>query len=209
MSIKKLVTAAMAMVMALVVAGCGGASGGTASGTAQKNDPQGAKSEIVQTIPDGIQGKKVLVAYYSWGGHTRTVAQQIQQETGADIFEIQPEKPYPTDYQECVKVAKEEVNNNVHPAIAKNVDNIGQYDVIFVGYPIWWGKAPMFVYTFLEQNNLQGKVVVPFCTSGGSPIDGSIPDVQASAKGAVIVQGIESANPNAISQWLKQIHAVQ
>lgn len=208
MNMKKLLTTAMVMVAAFVVAGCGAASSGTQTQSAASGQKENGGA-IVQTIPDAMQGKKMLVTYYSWGGNTRTVAQQIQQETGADLFEIQPAVPYPSDYQECVDVAKKEVNENARPAVANKVENMDQYDVIFVGYPIWWGKAPMFVYTFLEGYNLQGKTVVPFCTSGGSPIDGSIPDIQASAKGATVVQGIESKNSSAISQWLKKIHAVQ
>lgn len=208
MKLKTWLVTAFTMVLAFVVAGCGASSTSSSEQGAAPASGKGS-SEIMQTIPDGLQGKKVLVAYYSWSGHTKAVAQQIQQETGADMFEIQPEKAYSTDYQEVVQVAKEEMNNNARPGVANKVDNMDQYDVIFVGYPIWWGKAPMFVYTFLESYNLQGKTVIPFCTSGGSPIDGSIPDVQASAKGATVVQGIESTNPSAISQWLKQIHAVQ
>ena len=117
---------------------------------------------------------KVLVAYYSWSGNTKAVAEQIQRETGADIFFIQPQTPYPGDYRECVDIAKKEMNENARPAVANTVDNMDQYDVVFVGYPIWWGKAPMFVYTFLESYNFQGKTVVPFCTTGGTPISGSM-----------------------------------
>lgn len=92
MKLKKWMVTAVAMVMAFVVAGCGAAS--TSSST-QGADTKGAgSSEIMQTIPDGLQGKKILVAYYSWSGHTKAVAEQIQQETGADIFEIQLAKAY-------------------------------------------------------------------------------------------------------------------
>lgn len=208
MSIKRWIVTLAAMAMAVVAAGCGAANTNATDAAPAEGNTKDA-SAMVQTIPGGLQGKKVLVAYYSWSGHTKAVAEQIQQETGADIVELQPAKPYPTDYQECVQLAKEEMNNNARPAVATKVDNMDEYDVVFVGYPIWWGKAPMFVYTFLEGYNFDGKTIVPFCTSGGSPIDGSLPDIQTAAKGATIVEGIESTNPSAISQWLKQIQAVQ
>ena len=98
---------------------------------------------------------------------------------------------------------------NARPAVANTVDNMDQYDVVFVGYPIWWGKAPMFVYTFLESYNFQGKTVVPFCTTGGTPISGSMADAQKSAAGAQLVRGSDSSDPAAVSKWLKDIHAVQ
>lgn len=207
MNIKGIVKTTFAMALAFVIAGCGAGQ----TNSAEKGD-EGAvatqpKQEIAQTIPGGLQGKKSLVVYYSWSGHTKAVAEQIHEEVGGDIIELQPEKPYPTDYRECVDIAKQELEANARPAVATKVDNLDQYDVIFVGYPIWWGKAPMFVYTFLEQENFEGKTIVPFCTSGGSPIDGSIPDIQSSAKGATVVQGIESTDSQVISQWLQQIQA--
>lgn len=208
MKLKTWLVAAVTMMLAVIFAGCGAAdnSNTNTQGNNASNTTT-ASSDVVKEIPGGLQGKKVLVAYYSWSGHTKAVAEQIHSEVGGDIFEIQPEKAYSKDYKEVVDVAKQEMNDNARPAVANKVDNMDQYDVIFVGYPIWWGKAPMFVYTFLEGYNLQGKTVIPFCTSGGSPIDGSIPDIQSSAKGATVVEGIESTDSQRISQWLTQIHA--
>lgn len=195
----------MTAFITLALTGCGASdSRPAASGSISERADQ-----MMDTIPESVKGKKILVAYYSWSGHTRSVAQQIQQETGGDIFEIQPAKAYPKDYQECVDIAKKEVNDNVRPAVASKVENMGQYDVIFVGYPIWWGKAPMFVYTFLESYDLKGKVVIPFCTSGGSPIDGSIPDIWQSAAGAQLVKGSQDTDAAKITQWLKTIQVMQ
>lgn len=202
---KKLFTMMVTAFAALMLVGCGASESSSANTAA----PQAKAGTIADTIEGGLQGKKVLVAYYSWSGNTKAVAEQIQRETGADIFFIQPQTEYPKDYRECVDIAKKEMNENARPAVANTVNNMDQYDVIFVGYPIWWGKAPMFVYTFLESYNFQGKTVVPFCTTGGTPISGSMADAQKSAAGAQIVRGSDSSDPAAVSKWLKDIHAVQ
>lgn len=204
---KKILSIMMMMISACFLVGCGSSENGAAqASSAAQERPSDA---VIDKIPDGLQGKKALIAYYSWSGHTKAVAEQIQQEIGADIFFIQPGKEYPQDYSECVDIAKTERNENARPPVSSTVDNMGQYDVIFVGYPIWWGKAPMFIYTFLEQYDLNGKIIVPFCTTGGTPIDGSITDIRTSAAGAQIVQGSESSDPAAVSEWLKNIGAVQ
>lgn len=210
MKFKTITTMMMTAVMALALVGCGSSESTSSSTNANgQRTKAAASSEIVNTIPGGLQGKKVLVAYYSWSGNTKNVAEQIHREVGGDIVAVEPEKAYPKDYQECVDIAKKEANDNARPAVATKVDNMDQYDVIFVGYPIWWYKAPMHMYTFLESYSFNGKVIVPFCTSGGSPIDGSIPDIQNAANGATIVKGSQYADAAKVSQWLKDIQAVQ
>ncbi len=210
MKFKTITTMMMTAVMALALVGCGSSESTSSSTNANgQRTKAAASSEIVNTIPGGLQGKKVLVAYYSWSGNTKNVAEQIHREVGGDIVAVEPEKAYPKDYQECVDIAKKEANDNARPAVATKVDNMDQYDVLFVGYPIWWYKAPMHMYTFLESYSFNGKVIVPFCTSGGSPIDGSIPDIQNAANGATIVKGSQYADAAKVSQWLKDIQAVQ
>lgn len=123
-----------------------------------------AKSEPNSEQQANKEGKKVLVAYFSWSGNTRDAAQYIAQKTGADEFEIIREKPYPIEYTPCTEDAKAEKEANERPAIKGKVDNMAQYDVIFIGVPVWWYTAPMPVFTFLEQYDLKGKIVIPFCT---------------------------------------------
>ncbi|MDR2169211.1 MAG: hypothetical protein LBP59_03625, partial [Planctomycetaceae bacterium] len=94
---------------------------------------------------------KILIAYFSWGGNTRSMAKQIQEQTGGDLFEIVAVKPYPKNYDECVSLAKKEQQNNTRPQFSGEVKNIADYDVIFVGYPNWWGSMPMVLFTFLEK----------------------------------------------------------
>lgn len=120
---------------------------------------------------------KLLVAYFSVTGNTRKLAQNIAQVSHADLFEIKPSVPYTEkdlDWHDETSRSSVECNNpKSRPEIAEKVENIDQYDVIFLGFPIWWYAAPRIVETFLEQYDLGGKVVIPFCTSGSSDIGDS------------------------------------
>ena len=144
---------------------------------------------------------KILVAYFSYQGHTERVAQEIASQTGGDLFAIRPATPYP-GYDECLDVAKAEKNNNARPAIDGRVENMADYDVVFVGYPIWWYDAPMIVLTFLEDYDFSGKTVIPFATSGGSPLSDSLDSVRASAAGATIGEGILANDIDDVAPWI-------
>lgn len=123
------------------------------------------KKQNIKNMSD----KKILVAYFSWSGNTREAAQYIARELGADEFEIIRERPYPTDYTPCTEDAKAEKEAGEHPAIKGKVENMEQYDVVFICAPVWWYSAPMPVFTFLEQYDLKGKTVIPFCTAYSGP----------------------------------------
>ena len=101
-------------------------------------------------------------------GNTQYVATVIQEQTGADLFRIEPAEPYPTDHDTLVEQASEEQKNAARPAILGRVEDIGRYDTIYLGYPTWWSDLPMILYTFLEEYDLSGKTIVPFNTHGGS-----------------------------------------
>ena len=108
--------------------------------------------------------KKILVAYFSWGGNTQHVAERIASLTGGTLFRIEPMKPYPTEYRPCTEVAKAEKEADARPAIKSKVDNWDQYDTVFIGCPVWWWTAPMIICTFAESYDFGDKTVVPFCT---------------------------------------------
>jgi len=114
---------------------------------------------------ENMEGKKILVAYFSWSGNTREAAKYIAQKLNADEFEIIREKPYSTEYTPCTEDAKAEKEAGDRPAIKGKVENMAQYDVVIVAAPVWWYTAPMPVFTFLEQYDLKGKTVIPFCTA--------------------------------------------
>lgn len=110
---------------------------------------------------------KNVVVYYTWAGHTRGMAKIIAAQTGADIQEVLPETPYTTNYSTVVDQAKEEINAGFHPAIKKLDVDLGKYDVVYIGTPIWWGTMASPIATFLSENDLSGKTVMPFTTHGG------------------------------------------
>ena len=112
-------------------------------------------------------GKKILVAYFSWSGNTRAIAQKVREQTGADLFEIQCVKPYSTDYDTVLMEAQRDQRAQARPAIRGQVREMARYGVILLGYPNWWASIPMPVATFLEQYDFAGKTIVPFSSNGG------------------------------------------
>lgn len=156
---------------------------------------------------------KILVAYFSWGGTTQRMAQEIASQTGADLFRIEPTVPYPTDYTECTEVALEERDNDARPAIADNVENWEQYDVIFIGSPVWWHTAPMIIATFAESYDFSGKTVVPFCTYSATYRDETLARIVELTPDAehLTGEGLTSGriNEQNISSWLKEIGLIE
>ena len=139
-----------------------------------------------------MAGKK-LVAYFSATGTTESLARALATAAGADLVEILPVAPYSSadlDWTDRGSRSTLEMKDaSVRPAISTHVDNMADYDTIFLGFPIWWGEAPRVCQTFLEDYDLAGKTVVPFATSGGSAIGGAHRALVASAKGAKVERG--------------------
>lgn len=136
--------------------------------------------------------KKALVAYFSASGVTAKLAERLAEAVGADLFEIAPETPYTkADLNWMDKNSRSTVEMNdraCRPPMAKTPDVSG-YEVIFVGFPVWWYREPSIIDTFMESADFTGKIVVPFCTSGGSDLGDSTQNMQALAKGAVVEEG--------------------
>ena len=143
----------------------------------------------------GIANAKSIVVYYSktgeqYGvgvikeGNTAKVAKEIALQTGADLLELKTVKEYPEGYSETTRVAQTELRENARPELSTKIPDLSQYDTIYLGYPIWWGNAPMCVYTFLDSVDLSGKTVKPFCTHEGSGASGTQAKIQKAAKGA-------------------------
>ena len=134
-----------------------------------------------------------LVAYFSASGVTGSVAEKLADEIGADLFEIVPEKPYTNadlDWQNSRSRSSVEMKDrNARPAIASKIDDISRYDVIFVGFPVWWYREPSIVDTFMEAYDFSGKTIVPFATSGGSGLGDAPKNMQALAKGSEVEDG--------------------
>lgn len=158
---------------------------------------------------------KILVAYYSNSGNTHTLAQQIQKATNADIFRIEVKTPYPSDYQGLLNKAKEEITNNEKPALKTILQNLAQYDIIFIGSPNWWGTIAPPVTSFLSKGNFSGKTIVTFVTYGGSGMAKCESDVKKLCPGAKILDGlaingshVQNATPR-IQKWLNEIGVIQ
>ena len=166
--------------------------------------PETGKLENVLGNPMGKNGKKVLVAYFSWGGNTREVAKLIHAKTGGDLFEIKKEEPYPKEYKPTTEVAKAEREQNRRPKLVGPLPDLKQYDVILVGYPIWWYLEPMPVKTFVEAQDLSGKIILPFATSGGSGIEGSVEDLRKTLPKAQVKDGLLVNMTGRVDSWLKE-----
>ena len=154
---------------------------------------------------NSLEGKKILVAYYSWGGNTKKIAQKIQEQVGGDIFEIETKIAYPENYKETVAQAKKEINDGFRPEMKTNVENIAQYDVIFVGSPNWWATIAPIVSTFLEANDLSGKTVIPFITHGGGGAQKTVSDITEQCKNCDIKEAYvcyESMGMG-LGKWIK------
>lgn len=198
-------------------------SGGTESevepesGAESGVEPEGGAENDVEPesgAEGGVQTQdgKVLVAYFSATGTTEGVAQQIADGLHADLYEIIPEEPY-TDadlnYNDNNSRSTIEMNDpSSRPAISGSVEHMEQYDIVFIGYPIWWGEAPRIVSTFVESYDFSGKTVVPFCTSGGSGVGSSASNLEQLTNGATWMEGRRlrgSDSQETIMEWVSSL----
>ena len=201
---RKVLAFVMALSMVLALAACGASEPQPAP--APDNEPSGSTvTEPAET------GGKSLVVYFSWSGNTEKVAQSIRQQTGSDIFEIVPKTPYSTDYDTVVSDAKAEQQQNARPEMADAIENMGDYDTVYVGFPNWWGDMPMILYTFFDTYDLSGKTVALFCTSGGSGLSNTVNEVKELEPNAAVTKGLHigssaSSDPDsAVRAWLDEI----
>ena len=221
---KKFLSLVLTLTMVITLAACGNSgspesSASTVSSqtenpatseestTPSESTPQGEEA----SQPETEAGATSLVVYFSWSGNTESVAQEIQAQTGADLFEIIPAEPYTDDYNTLLDIAQEEQANDARPAIAGTVANFEQYDVVYLGYPNWWGDMPMILYTFLDTYDFSGKTIAPFVTSGGSGFSGTIRTIESMEPDAAVTEGLslgssQTANPGSdVAQWLSDI----
>ena len=132
----------------------------------------------------------------------------IAEETGGELFHIERATPYPADYDECTDEAKQEQNENTRPALLEDKD-ISECDVIFLGYPIWWGDMPMPVYTFLEGHDFSGKTMIPFCTHAGSGLSGTEKSIENVCADSEILDGLSIKGEDAQNSQNKAKQAVK
>lgn len=137
-----------------------------------------------------VKNPRVLIVYFTWAGSTEVVAREIQRLIGGDLVRITRVEPYPTDYAEVGKAAKAELEKGMHPAIAPQSIDIENYDIVCIGHPIWNGRMPMPLYSFLEKTDLSGKRVLHFCTHGGSGLADTHEELALLAPGARLSEGL-------------------
>ncbi len=190
-----------------------------ASGTEASSDTQEAAQteESGEPSPEeaGGAGANALVVYFSATGNTKAVAETLAELQDADIYEIVPEQPYTDEdlnYNDSTTRATAEQNDpNARPAISGSITDFEQYEVVYVGYPIWWGDMPRILYTFFDAYDFSGKTIAPFCTSGGSGLSGTPGTIAELEAGAEVLDGLHisdsaaDSSESSVTQWFADI----
>lgn len=154
---------------------------------------------------------KSIIIYYTESGNTKTIAELIQKQTKSDICEIKTQKPYPQEYRELLQQAQKEINENYKPPIQKINFDITQYTRIYIGTPVWWGTYAPPLTSFLSENNLNGKEIVPFITHGGGGKGRTDSELKKLCNESIflnplVVSGTGGSNiENIIKDWLNNI----
>ena len=177
---------------------------------AEQQDVVSATDAVMAAATGNVESDNgnVLIVYFSWSGNTRGIAREIASQTGADIVELTPVKPYSTDYNTVLMEAQEDQHNQMRPALNEGIDNMEQYDTILLGYPNWWASIPMPIATFLESYDFSGKTIVPFCSHGGGRFGQSLTAIAKLAPDAVMGEGLSvhysggSALSSDVTAWL-------
>lgn len=215
---KKLLSIMLSAFLYMSVTSCGEADSSSTAQSSNNSDIKAVNSEAAdRSSPDG----KILVAYFSLAGeqyevgviekgNTEIVAEMIAEAVGADTFKIESTEEYPTTYDGLLDISKKEQNDP--PQIAETVDNISDYDTIFLGYPIWWGDTPAIIKVFLQSYDLSGKTIIPFCTHGGSGLSGTDKTISDLCPDSTIREGLairgstaqndRDSTKNSVTEWL-------
>ena len=217
---KKAIAILLSLTMILGLAACGNSASQTEQPSTEdtsvesKADTESAENgtDMENTDNQDVQNHKALVAYFSATGTTKGVAEHIANGLNADIYEIVPEEPYTDadlDYNDNNSRTTIEMNDpDARPAISGSVENMEQYDIVFIGFPIWWYVAPTIINTFLESYDFSGKTIVPFATSGGSGMGNTNEKLAPSCPGAILMKGKMlngSLSQEELKAWVKSL----
>lgn len=154
---------------------------------------------------------KTAIVYYSLSGNTKKVAEEIQKQTGAALFEIRTAKPYPQSYTRVTQLVQEQRDSGTLPDLESMSIRLGDYDTVYIGSPIWYGDSALPLRKWLQENSLAGKKVAAFFTSGGSTIAGAMADMRERIKGADMSEGLWILDASAknverkVADWLGRI----
>jgi flavodoxin len=225
---KKIIALLLAGVLAFSLAACGSESGGeTTPGNTSSQAVTDANGQTQSTQTENAGGKKILVVYFSAAntadvdavssatpnfngqGSTEYLANYIHSKVGGDIAKITPVKDYPLSYSDCADAAKAERDRGERPEFQELSVNPEDYDVIFIGYPMWWYTLPMILYTFFDMYDLGGKAIIPFNTHEGSGDGGTYDEIREFEPGANVLEGLAVRGGSAdkarkdIDRWLE------
>lgn len=219
---KKTMAWLFSLLLLLALSSCSGTSGsrsgseasdreGNTGATDQSTELSGDESPAQK---DNSVGGNSLVIYFSCTGNTEAVAKEIAAQTGATLFEIVPQQPYTDEdlnYSDDHCRANQEMNDeSARPAISGAIENLSEYDTLYIGYPIWWGTMPRILNTFFDAYDLSGKTILPFCTSGSSGISESISAIREAEPESVVKDGLRIAGSSAdnctseVAAWLEK-----
>lgn len=214
---KKLAAFLLTLLMAISLMAC---AGNGESAETSSPDVESSISEDISSQESSADNSKsdretvqtVLVAYFSATNTTKGIAEYAADVLGADLYEIVPQEPYTDDdlnYSDNNSRTTIEMNDpSARPAISGSVENMEQYDIVFIGYPIWWGDAPRIISTFMESYDFSGKTIVPFCTSGSSGIGSSAANLEKLTDGAQWLAGQRldgSSSRNEVAEWINSL----
>ncbi|MFR1755649.1 MAG: flavodoxin [Thomasclavelia spiroformis] len=185
---KKFISILLTAILAISLTGC----------TSSSNNDNSAND----TTTNENTEQNILIAYYSLSGNTKAAAEEIQKQAGGDLVEITRTEAYPEDFYD---LAENEIINHEQPAITLSINNIDDYDVIFVGYPIWWQEAPAMINTFVHQFDFTDKTVIPFCTSSSDGIEESLDVFDDIQDQATVKEGLRISDYDDIPDWLDQV----
>lgn len=198
-TVKKIIGIAMMFVMMFSITAC---DSHAKQQPIKDNDKQSVNNSDTET----------LVVYFSWSGNTKKIAGKIKDEVNGDIFRIITEETYPDTYDETLKVAKKELDENARPKLSTHIESFDKYDTIFVGYPNWWQNMPMALYAFFDEYDFSGKTIVPFCTNGGSGLSDTVNTIKKLEPNANILDGLEirdnkiDSSDKDITNWLQGLN---
>lgn len=203
---KKILAFLLSLAVVVTFSGC--------NNDAASSEAIGSESSSSSETVSLPEDARILIAYFSWSdnadlaeevdavsspsvvppGNVQQLASWVQEETGGDLFSIRVTEPYPSDWDACLDRANEERGQDSRPALAENVHNIDDYDVVFLGYPNWWYGVPMALLTFLEENDLSGKQVYLFCSHGTGGLADSVDIISDALPDATISDNIFDCN---------------